>query len=98
MSPRKSPHEHGVNSHVRSGKPVQNYRRGKGDKPLRSPRRSRVVGNTPLEGPYNITVSYISTSERFSVDAKNYLGALDRGLEQRDSIERPKSIRMKLVK
>ena len=59
MSPRKSPYEHPVSSHIRAGKRVQNYRRGKGDAPLRSPRRSRVVGNPSMSSALVLIVVLI---------------------------------------
>ena len=99
MSPskRKSPYKHPVKKHVRKGTPVNNYERGKGDKAIKN-RRSRVVGGNPSSSAYDVTVQYIGSTEVVIVDAKNYLNALDMGLENRDKIERPTSIRMRMVK
>lgn len=94
MVKRKSPHEHQVGHHVREGRIVRDYQRGKGDKPIRT-RRSRVVGETnPIE-PYDITIFYDRTKEKLNVDAKDYIGALDSGLAYRDEIQPPKIIRMR---
>ena len=68
--------------------------------------RSRVVGDSSnssrrspkgsAEADYDITIYYFDyKSERLSVDAKDYPSALTGGLEQRDTIEPPKIIRMR---
>lgn len=97
VSKRKTPYKHPVKTHKRRGKTVNKYERGKGDK-VNKARRSRVVGGNPSSLEYAVTVTYIGSSEQLSVDARNYLGALDMGLENRDKIERPTSIRIRMVK
>ena len=92
---RKSPYRHEVSNHVRQGRPVQRYARGKGDKPPHNPRRRRVVGGTSPLSLYGITVIYVGSSEDFDVDAKDYLGALDSGLGSREEIRPPRKIRMR---
>ncbi len=94
---RRSPYRHKVRNHVRNKRPVRNYERGKGDKLASNPRRRRVVGGSlsPPGGPYDVTIVYVGSSERFDVDAKDYLGALDSGLEGRGEIEPPQMIRMR---
>ncbi len=95
---RKTPYKHPVKEHKRKGKPVQKYERGKGDQAKKnSKRRSRVVGGSrnPARSIYDITVIYVGASERLEVDAKNYIGALDSGLADRDEIETPKMVRMR---
>ncbi|MBC8273605.1 MAG: hypothetical protein H8E40_01350 [Chloroflexi bacterium] len=98
MSPkRKTPYKHPVSAHTRSNKPVTNYVRGKGNQIIQQ-RRSRVVGETGYVGPFDITINYVSDSEQFSVEAKDYGGALTRGMENRDDVQRPSSINMRLFK
>ncbi len=94
---RKSPYHHEVRKHIRQNRPVRQYERGKGDKTASNPRRRRVVGGSPSPsgGLYDVTIVYVGSSERFDVDAKNYLGALDSGLEGRAEIEPPRMIRMR---
>ena len=94
--PRKTPYKHPVKKHKRKGKPVNKYERGKGDK-AKNQRKSRVVGGNPSSSAFDVTVNYVGSAEVLNVDARNYLGALDRGLETRDKIERPTSIRMRMV-
>lgn len=43
---RKSPVRHKVRTHIREGKPVKSYQRGKGSRKV-NPRRSKVVGRVP---------------------------------------------------
>lgn len=96
---RKTPYKHDVRNHLRGGKPVNKYERGRGGKP-KVTRKSRVVGGSlPSHGSstYDVTVSYAGSSEVLNVDARNYLGALDAGLAGRDKIERPKSVRMRIT-
>lgn len=97
MRKRKSPYQHKVRNHIRQNRPVRQYERGKGDKPASNPRRRRVVGGSqnPAGAPYDVTIIYVGASERFDVDAKNYLGALDGGLADREEIEPPRIIRMR---
>ena len=92
---RKSPYEHPVRNHVRQGRPVRRYLRGEGDKP-RSTRRKRVVGASAGKvSEYYVTIFYVDgTSETFTVDARNYVRALDSGIESREESERPHIIRL----
>lgn len=101
---RKSPYRHKVKGHTRAGKPVHNYMRGQGDKTVavRRKSRSRVVGGSSnhssnlSEIAYDVNIYYADyRSERYSVDAKDYPSALMGGLEQRDTIEPPKIVRMR---
>jgi len=101
MSPkkRKTPYEHPVISHFRKGKPVSNYRRGKGDQEIKQ-RKSRLVGN-PVSSlfAYDVTVDYISSSEKVHVDeAKDYIKAFGQGIESREKTEEPKSVKIRMVK
>ena len=97
MTKRKTPYKHPVSAHTRSGKPITNYVRGKGDKPTKS-RRSRVVGESPLSSEFDVTVSYISTSEKIPVEAKNYIIAFGRGVELREKTEDPVRVKIRMVK
>jgi len=96
---RKTPYRHKVRNHVRQNRPIRNYERGKGGQPSSNPRRRRVVGGSvnPSGGPYDVTIVYVGSSERFDVDAKDYVGALDSGLGGRAEIEPPRMIRMRRV-
>ena len=96
MSPRKSPYKHPVNSHVRSGKPVTNYVRGKGDQVIK-PRSSRVVGDNPSSSPYDVTVNYVSSSEKIHVDAKDNVRAFDSGMVSREKTDTPMSVKIRMV-
>ena len=63
-----------------------------------NPGRGRVVGNptSPSGTAYDVNIYYADyRSERFNVDAKDYPSALTGGLEQRDTIEPPKIVRMR---
>jgi len=107
---RKSPYKHHVKEHLRRNgkgirKPVTDYDRGKGKQPYLRLRRSRVVGGGSNPAPnlsevaYDVNIFYADyRSEHFSVDAKDYPGALMGGLEQRDTIEPPKIVRMRRSK
>ncbi len=71
---------------------------GRGGNPRGNPGHGRVVGNptNPLGTAYDVRIFYTDfRSERFSVDAKDYPSALTGGLEQRDTIEPPKLVRMR---
>jgi len=97
VSKRKTPYRHPVTAHKRNGTYISQYERGKGDKAIKL-RKSRVVGGNPSSTAYDVTVNYINSAEVVNVDAKNYLSALDEGLENRDKIEQPTSIRIRMVK
>ena len=95
---RKSPYKHPVSAHTRSGKPVTNYVRGKGDQVIKQ-RSSRVVGGNPSSSPYDVTISYPSSSEKVHVDdAKDNVGAFDNSMVSREKTEVPMSVRMRMVK
>ena len=99
---RKSPYRHDVREHKRSGKngayPVHKYKRGKGDEPPHNPRRRRVVGGMNPGGLFDVSVFYVGeASERFSVDAKDYGGALGEGIESRDKSLPPETIKLRKV-
>jgi len=106
---RKSPYKHKVRKHMRLGRPVRKYERGKGRKPA-TPirvRRRRVVG-APVRGKkprvepsgsgslYDITINYPGgPPDRFDVDARSYMGALDSGIVDRERTVAPKMIRIR---
>ncbi len=94
---RKSPFKHDVKNHVRKGRPVVQYERGKGDQAKKSKRKSRVVGggSNSSSSVYDVTIIYDGSSERFDVDARNYLGALGGGLSDRDRVDSPSIVRMR---
>lgn len=108
MSKRKSPYRHHVKNHVRSNRPVRDYDRGSGDKPLdRRSRRHRVVGETMEEvtgeemgliGPYTVTIDYVEApSEVIVQSAPDYGAAIDPALERRTSIMVPRRVTLRGV-
>lgn len=94
---RKTPYKHPVKEHRRKGNPVQKYERGKGDQAKKkSKRRSRVVGGGSVPSGYGVAIYYFDDrSERFGVGARNYVGALGYGLEQRDAVSPVHLIRIR---
>lgn len=93
---RKSPYRHDVSNHVRQGRPVQKYERGRGGKPALNPRRRRVVGGVSPLSHYDVTIVYVGTEEeRLDVDAKDYVSALDSGMGSREGIQSPRKIRLR---
>lgn len=68
---RKSPFEHKVNGHYRSGKFIETYDRGSGKKPKNSMRSVKPVRSMGMVGGYVVTLSGDGESETY----KGYGGA-----------------------
>ena len=92
---RKSPYKHHVRKHIRKGKPVHDYDRGKGNKPSLI-RPFSIGGSTP----YIVKVTYPDTSSEtvnVSSSGRNpapiaFRNALNIGVEMRRLIKPPKII------
>lgn len=63
MTPRKTPYRHEVSPHIRAGKPIGSYERGKGKKPNQSNTAPRVVGKSGSS--YIVTLSGGGVSETY---------------------------------
>jgi len=91
---RKSPYRHKVRSHIRKGRPVRSYMRGKGPKPyLANPvRRLRKFSRTS----FMVRIEYPDySSENFSVRARTFVDALDRGIIERKQFKIPLTISLR---
>jgi len=83
---RKSPIRHPVKPHLRAGVHVHRYERGEGKAPR------LVIGASHRGGSYSVIIIGDRT-ESFSVNAGNYIGALDSGLGR--STQTPIAVRMR---
>ena len=83
---RKSPIRHPVKPHLRAGVHVHRYERGEGKAP------KAVIGASRRGGSYSVIIMGDRT-ESFSVNAGNYIGALDSGLER--TAQTPIAVRMR---
>ena len=96
---RKSPHKHDVRAHTRNKRPVHKYVRGKGRKPPQPVgRQRRKVGEVNPGGQFDVSIYYVGeASERFRVEAKDDLDALDASIESRERPSPPSKIRLREV-
>ena len=86
---RKSPFKHHVKSHIRSGKRVHDYDRGKGKQPkkLANPMMNKTKKS---DTNHTVIIKYNkSSSEKIQVNAKNHPNAIDKALNMRKSTEFP---------
>ena len=87
--PRKSPYKHKVRNHIRSGKPVINYQRGKGEQK----KINNIIKNySHGGGSYNVSIFYDSGSEKLTIPAVTPISALDMGIELRKQSNIPKRL------
>jgi len=84
MSSRKSPIRHPVSGHYRDGKWVENYERGKGEKPRSPPK----VGNPHSGGNpgFNVSFFFPDGVETYPVGGRTLTGALREAVPK---IQRP---------
>ena len=97
---RKTPIEHLVHDHNRSGTHVRKYHRGEGDAPYVAPPRpqkaARQGANLGLGPLYNVTIEYVDHGpEIFAVRTNNSQAALNVSLNSSRASEAPKIIILK---
>jgi len=84
---RKSPFKHHVKKHVRKGKPVTDYERGKGNQP-----KKPTMGHKPQNviANYRVNVKYVSNpTESFNFQVPDAPTAIGNALIIKRSIEEP---------
>ena len=99
VSIRRTPYEHYVREHFRSGIKVRKYKRGEGDAPeLNKVEQRRLTprkNNNEEEdmNGLNVKIQYVSGgSESIDVDTTNFSRAISDGLIKRKSYNIPKRI------
>lgn len=91
---RKSPYKHPVKSHIRSGRKVHNYIRGRGEKPtkLADPRISFKKPSPKPPTKFTVSIKYLKSRETFQVDASSHDNAIKIAMAKRKSIKSPKEV------
>ena len=100
---RKSPYLHQVGSHVRQGKRIDTYERGKGNQKIGRTRPKRVVGKgstKPLgdSGEYTVSLYYGGFDfENFEIQSSDYDQAMRQGFAKSRSPEFPEKVKVRCV-
>lgn len=100
---RKSPYKHDVREHIRNGRTVLTYERGKGDQKKKKKRRERkqvedvVKKREPRKsGEYDVRVEYPDKSyENVMVQASNYHSAIKVSHDTRTKLRAPMMLRLR---
>ena len=99
---RKSPYLHQVGSHMRQGKRIDTYERGKGNQKIRRTRPKRVVGKgstKPLgdSGEYTVSLYYSGfDSESFEVPSSDFKAAMRQGFAKSGKPDHPEKVKVRV--
>ena len=98
---RKSPYLHQVGSHMRQGKRIDTYERGKGNKPRGRTRPKKAVGNPGpkigRQGEYTVSLYYSGfDSESFEVPSSDFKAAMRQGFAKSGKPDYPEKVKVRV--